>query len=739
MPNRKDKLIKAIAIPHRKPKKQILGLLPSLTFTITLATSGINIVYADTKKDQKGNESVETLQEVKVKAETTDLLPQPYAGGQTARGGRLGLLGNSDIMKTPFSTSSYTSQMILDQQAQTAADVLSKDSSIRSSGQTGGIFDSFFIRGFPLGEGNAGEIAFDGVYGVAPNYRIMTAYAERIEVIKGPAALLYGMSPNSGVGGVINIVPKRAGSKDLTRFTADYLSSSQIGGNVDLSRRFGDSKQFGVRVNGSHHEGDTPLDNQSRKADVGSIALDYQGEKLRSSLDVIWQKERFDAPSRPFFLPTGGLVPSAPDGRRNVTQSWEWAKVEDRSVLLKTEYDLTDKLTVFASAGTSKTDVSRLFGAPTILNATGDTSSRPDYFIFDINRSTYETGIRSRFETGVISHKVSLQASHYEDRIDRGSTNGTSLLSNIYDPVDRSKLNVLAPSRVPKLSETSLTGVALADTLSIMDDRLQLTLGVRKQQVKVDNFNPTTGAVTTAYDKSAVTPLVGIVVQPWQNVSFYGNYIEGLSKGDSAPLSATNAGEAFAPYKSKQKEVGIKVDYGRFISTLSAFQITKPSGQLTNNVFAVDGEQRNRGLELNVFGEIASGIRLLSGVTWIDAELTKTNSLTTIGNTPVGVPSSQANLGGEWDIVQIPGLTLTGAVVYTDKQYVNQANTQILPSWTKVDLGARYKTSLGGNSTTFRATVLNAFDRDYWSGVASYSGFVQGAPRTLLMSATVDF
>src|SRR5690606_8261284 len=114
----------------------------------------------------------------------------------------------------------------------------------------------------------------------------------------------------------------------------------------------------------------------------------------------------------------------------------------------------------------------------------------------------------------------------------------------------------------------------------------------------------------------------------------------------------------------------------------------KPSGQLTNNVFSVDSEQRNRGVELNVFGEIASGVRLLSGITLMDAELTKTNNALTVGNDPVGVPGIQANLGGEWDIFLVPGLTLTGAVIYTDKQYVNQANTQELPSWTKVDLGA---------------------------------------------------
>src|SRR5258708_22097287 len=85
-------------------------------------------------------------------------------------------------------------------------------------------------------------------------------------VLKGPAALLYGMSPNSGVGGVVNVVPKRALNKDLTRVTMDYASDSQVGEAIDLSRRFGSDRQFGIRFNGLHRQGGTPLDNQKSPA-----------------------------------------------------------------------------------------------------------------------------------------------------------------------------------------------------------------------------------------------------------------------------------------------------------------------------------------------------------------------------------------------------------------------------------------------------------------------------------------
>ncbi len=719
-----------------------LAIALRMAFTGLLTAGFIGHAQAQTAPTAKQEvaENIKMLPEVKVSAERSGDVSQPYAGGQVARGGRLGLLGNTDVMNSPFSTSSYTAQMIEDQQAVTAADVLARDSSVRSTGQTGGILDAFFIRGFPIGEGNVGEVAFDGQYGVAPNYRVFSDYAERIEVIKGPAALLYGMSPNSGIGGVINIVPKRASNVDLTRFTADYSSNSQAGGHLDMSRRFGADRQFGVRFNGSHHQGNTPLDNQSRKADVGAVALDYQGERFRASLDVIDQQEQFDAPSRPFLAAAGIAVPSAPDGRRNVTQAWGWSKIKDQSLLLRAEYDISDKLTLFANAGGAQSDVARLSDQmPTILNTAGDTSSMPMYFKFGVERSSADTGLRARFDTGSVRHAVTLQTSVYHDQLSRGSTSGTAVLSNIYSPVGRPSQNLSAPALVPKISETKLSGVALADTLSMFDERVQVMLGVRQQQVKSDNFSAATGAVTSSYDKSAVTPLLGLVVKPWKNVSFYANYIEGLSKGDVAPSTASNAGEAFAPYKSKQHEIGVKIDHGSLITTVSAFQIEKPGGQLTGNVFAVDGEQRNRGLEVNVYGEAAPGVRWLGGVTLLDAKLTKTNSSATLGKAPVGVPSLQANMGAEWDTSWVPGLTLTGSLIHTGKQNVNQANTQSIPAWTRLDLGARYRTKVAGRSTTFRANILNAFDRNYWSGVASYGGFVQGAPRTVMLSAAVDF
>jgi len=694
---------------------------------------------ADSTDKAKDTAALQQLPAIEVRDHDPD---RKHPGGQVARGARLGLLGTAEVMDTPFSVMSYTAQTVADQQATTAADVIGNSPAVRFSVSPGGLLDAFYIRGFPVNEGNLGEFAFDGVYGVAPNYRVFADYLERVEIIKGPTALLNGMAPNGGIGGSVNVVPKRAGNTDLTQLGLEYSSASQAGARVDLSRRFGEQREFGVRLNASVRDGDTPVDKQSRRAQVGALSLDYQGSRLRATLDLVSQHERFDAPSRPVFLSDAAAlpeIPAAPDGQLNVTNPWEWSKVDDQSALLRAEYDLTENVTVFADVGGAHTEVDRLFGNPVLSNTAGDVTWTPARFQFDIRRDTANVGTRLNLRTGSVDHAISLQATQYRDRLGRGLVSSTAVTSNLYAPVDSAEQSLAAPT-LAKVSESALSGVALADTLAMFDRTLLVSLGARAQQVESDNFGAA-GAVSLHYDKRATTPFAGVVLKPWgQGASIYGNYIEGLSKGDVAPASAANAGEVLAPYRARQYEAGVKVDLGRLTTTVAAFQITKPSGQLNaDNVYAADGEQRNRGLEFEAYGELGPSVRMLSGLTLLDAEITRHSTAAVVGKQPIGVPEVQARLSAEWDTWWLPGFTLTGGVAYAGKQYADSTNLRSIPASTRVDVGGRWRASIAGHATVFRANVRNLFNRDGWSGVSSFGGLAQGAPRTLQLSATIDF
>nr|UKE85300.1 TonB-dependent receptor [Pectobacterium sp. PL152] len=138
-------------------------------------------------------------------------------------------------------------------------------------------------------------------------------------------------------------------------------------------------------------------------------------------------------------------------------------------------------------------------------------------------------------------------------------------------------------------------------------------------------------------------------------------------------------------------------------------------------------------------GSPLEDLRLTGGVMLLDAELTKSVTPGAQGKRAPGTSRFQANAGVEYDLPFLRDLTLNANVTHNGKQNVNTINTQSIPSWTTVDFGARYKTRIYNAPTTFRADVLNAFDRNYWSGVTSFSTVSQGTPRTLMLSVAVDF
>ena len=290
--------------------------------------------------------------------------------------------------------------------------------------------------------------------------------------------------------------------------------------------------------------------------------------------------------------------------------------------------------------------------------------------------------------------------------------------------------------------------VAIADTMSMWDDRVLVTLGLRRQNIESKTYSYTTGQFSSGYESARTTPVIGLVVKPTREISLYANYIEALIPGETAPnvaggATVLNGGAVFAPYRSKQREVGVKYDGGNLGASVSFFQTSQPQYYVQNNLFGANGEQQNRGMELSVFGEPVKGLRVLGGLTMLDAQQQRTAGGTNNGNTVIGVPKSQFNLGAEWDVPGVRGLALNARVLYTSKQFANAANTQSIPNWTRLDIGARYLVDIGnGRLLTLRGRIDNLTNRAYWASVGGYPGsnyLVQGAPRTVQISGTIDF
>lgn len=315
---------------------------------------------------------------------------------------------------------------------------------------------------------------------------------------------------------------------------------------------------------------------------------------------------------------------------------------------------------------------------------------------------------------------------------------GPTIVSNLYDPVSVAPRSTFGLSNAtPRTSSRINRSLAIADTLSAFDDRVLLTLGGRWQSLDVNSYNAVTGFRTGSSDSGAFSPGLGLVVKPIERLSLYANYVEGLTS-PAPPVNAVNATAAFPAAISRQTEVGAKYDFGSVGVGFAAFEIAQPFGFLDARtlVFSVDGRQRNRGVELTVFGEPVPGIRLLGGISLLDGVQVRAQSPANVGKVAVGVPDMQLNLYGEYDL--LAGLSLTGRVIYTASQYYDLANTQTIPNWATLDLGLRYATIFENRPLTLRANVVNVTGHNYWASTGR-GILAQGTPRTYLLSASMDF
>ena len=280
--------------------------------------------------------------------------------------------------------------------------------------------------------------------------------------------------------------------------------------------------------------------------------------------------------------------------------------------------------------------------------------------------------------------------------------------------------------------------------MSVLDKKLQVTLGARWQQIVSRDFAYNTGVEGGYYNDSRISPSVGVVYRIQPELSIYGNYIESLAQGDTAPSTAVNQGETQKPYISKQKEIGIKYEsQSGFGTSIALFSTEKPRGYLdSNNYYTTKGKDRHNGAEINVYGQITSNIRLLGGVTFLQAKQRKTGSNTTEGKYTIGVPKFQGNLGLEYDVKALEGLTLESRITYTGSSYADSQNTLKVKGWTKVDVGARYIAIIGNTPITLRARIDNLTNKKYWESVGGYPNYgylVSGAPRTFSLNASIDF
>lgn len=685
----------------------------------------------------------------------SEIIVTAQRGNQTQviRGGSVGVLGDKPAEDVPFAIKSYGSTLILNQQPQTLGQVLENDPSIRTGYAFGNAAELFIVRGFPL---YGDDIALDGLYGLTPRQLIAPELYEQVQVLNGASAFLNGAAPGgSGIGGSVNLTPKRAGAKPLTRATLNYTGDEHIGGSFDIARRTGPEDSIGIRVNGAARRGEVAVDGEFRSAYVLGAGLDWTGDRARLGLDLAYQRMHVRQLRPKVTVSTA--IPRVPDADANYGQPWTYSTLRDIYGMVKGEYDLTDDITAYAAFGARDGSERGVYGGITVTDVVTGAATGDGMFVPRTdNNEAGQAGIRAKFKTGTVSHEVNAGGS----MVWQVNRNAYDFLqgyaTNLYNtPAATQPASWFAGGDLDDpfpLSRTQLGSLFIADTIGAFDDRALLTVGLRHQAIQVKSYSYADGSRTGEYDESANTPVIGLVVKPTDGVSLYINRIQGLAQGPTAPIDPklVNSGEVFAPYKSTQYEVGGKVVVGGVGLSLALYQTKQPSAftrpvdaanPTSQQIYVLDGEQRNRGVEFSLDGEPVEGLRLIGGLSVGKAELRKTGGGVNEGNWAPGVPSYTANANVEWDLPFLPAATLTGRVVRTGEQKVNAANTLEIGSWTRFDIGARYVFEMNEKPVSLRVNIDNVANKRYWA--SAYDSFsstlLQGAPRTVKLSTSVDF
>lgn len=683
---------------------------------------------------------------VKAESQETDVT------GKLKKKASLNILGEKDVLDTPFTIRNYSDQAIQDSHAHSMMDVLKIDPSIRTTTNTGHLNENFNMRGFGI---NWEDYNLNGAYGMAPTGRVTTDILSSVTVLKGPNALVAGMAPGGSVGGVIVANTKRA-DKELTRVTANFEDEGFYKSGFDVARRFGENQEFGARVSANYGQGEHVVEGLEDETISAVMGLDWTTDKAKINLDAYTTSDKRDGGSPAMVQFTEETtVLDAPDGRTNLFPNLH-GRQSAQHVGISGEYKLLDNLKMIAGVGVAEQKYQgHLFGTRVVVQDDQGNATSQYYHVQQKQQNkTANLGLEGAFSTGAIDHVVGLRADYLHQEVKKHTGQGSPAVpftTNIYNPSKDGSMPSNAPEMF-KQSDNDYISYSLTDQISMLDDKIQLILGARFQDMDIKN--PLTGV---EYSEDKLSPSLGIVVKPWgEDISLYTSYVEGLAQGSTVnnPLDANN-GTTFAPFQTKQYEVGAKYQHGSWLHTLAAYQIEKPStitssyadpNNTTLTQITTDGgETKSKGLEYGFSGNVTDDVIVWGNLAYINVEYTKGAALVNrkltdlTGNSVEGQPEFTAGLGIEYSVPQLDGFSVNTRVNYVDSQYLNNSNTLELPNYTLLDVGAKYTTNVGGVDTTFRANIDNVTDEKYWAGVFN-SGFTTlGSGRTYKLGVSFDF
>lgn len=660
----------------------------------------------------------------------------------TETGSRLGLT----ILDTPASVETLSGDQIRARGDLSIVEAVTRATGISSVANPGNGGTALAARGFS-GQGSV-MILYDGVR-LYPGAGTVTFpvdpwTVERIEVLRGPASVLYGQG---AIGGAVNVISRKPDT-DRTHFDAEAGYGSQDSWRIAAGLGGPVNDVLSYRLDASRQQSDGWVDRGGSKglAISGSIRLaPTENFTLTLSDDYSDQK-----PARYFGTP---LIDGKLDDRNkrlnyNVTDAV--IQYKDNRTTLKAQWDVAEGVSLTSTAYRLTTDRRWRNLESYFWNGTTGQIDRTDYLGIDHDQT--QIGNQT---TLLVSHplaglKNDLVVDFDVNRIRFRHSNdfypGAPAIPDspvgpfVFDP---GLFDTTVPVRPAYRTRTRQYSFFAEDRVSLTDE-LSLVAGINFDHANVKRYTiAADGSETQVLDKTLrnTTWRVGAVYQPTEALSFYAQYGTAVDPLGSLVTFSPNQSQ-FKNTIGDQVEAGVKAGFldGRGMFTFAAYRIVKKNllirdpANLTSTTPLQIGQRSAKGVEASLTLNLGLGFGIEANGTVLDAKFGEFNAggVSYNGNTPPNVPEATANLWLSYS--PLPRVRTQAGLRYVGRTFSDNANTFRVPAYTVVDLGASYAFT---DNVAVNLRIYNLFDKDYAVTTYNDEQWLLGRPQSVDVSVSV--
>lgn len=679
-----------------------------------------------------------TINGAALASDTTSYQPPPTSSVMRSHG---------LLLETPQTVNVVPAQVMRDQQPRNLDDALTNISGITQANTLGSTQDAVMLRGF--GDNRNGSIMQDGMPLVQG--RALNSTAERVEVLKGPSSLLYGIQDPGGVVNIVSKKPELIQSTSLTvRGSTFGDGKNGSGGNLDTTGPIGDSG-LAYRLIVDHEDEDYWRNYGTHRESLIAPSLAWYGDNTK--LLFAYEHREFLSPfDRGTAIDPKTNHPLNIPSTRRLDEPFN--NMEGRSDLYRFEadHDLNDDWKAHFGYSWNRETYDASQVRVVKVNANGTLTRSMD--------GTQGALTTDRFATASLEGKVNVAGMQHDLTFGLDDEYRKIYRADLIRQAPRGTFNYNDPVYGNEVAGTTVSApdsnqmdLLRSDSLFLQDaihltDQWILVGGARYQMYDQYAGKGVPFTANTDGNGQKWVPRVGLVYRYTDELSFYGSYTESFKPNSTiAPLANKSVLDgSLEPEQSKSWELGTKLDIpGRITASAALFNIEKRNvlvqvGDGLTSVYSVAGKVRSRGLELDASGQLTDKWSVIGSYAYTDAEVTEDPEYK--GNRLQNVAKNTGSLSAVYDFGSILGgdqLRVGAGARYVGERAGDAANSFELPGYTVADAFATYDTKIEGQKVKFQLNVKNLFDRTYYTSAVNTQFVSIGDARQVSVSSTLEF